>query len=197
MKVGIQLKVQGECQRQPLASPPVPHTPHTRGAALPLHLPAPVGQRPSRKGAGGGTGGPRDGVPAPPGRTHVIEEGAGVDGNAEALGLRAVCPQAVQHVRHGAHDAHQHLPAALEEAVEEGRQLSTEQASLQEAGAGGPCEPGLAPSAALSQTPIHAWAATLYPPNSISPWLCCPGRHAPSPGLSPGSCGQTGQGSSL
>ena len=102
-------------------------------ARHPGSCPAPPPPCPSgtvRKGAGGGTGGARDGVPAPPGRTHVIEEGAGVDGNAEALGLRAVCTQAVQHVRHGAHDAHQHLPAALEEALEEGRQLSAEQASL-------------------------------------------------------------------
>ena len=69
-----------------------------------------------------------------PGRTHVVGEGAGVDGDAKALGLCAVCARAVQHVRHGAHDAHHHRLAAVEEAIEEGRRQSTEQVSLGEVG---------------------------------------------------------------
>lgn len=52
-------------------------------------------------------------------------------------------------------------------------------------------------SVAPSQTPIQAWAPALYPLRSILPWLCHPGRRAPSPALSPGSCGQTGQASPL
>lgn len=71
--------------------------------------------------------------------------------------------------------------------LEEGWQLSTEQASLSWGGGSRAASSG-APFEAPSQTPIHAWAHMLYPPHSISPWLCCPGRRAPSPGLSPGNC---------
>lgn len=69
-------------------------------------------------------------TPPLPGCTHVVEKGAGVDGDPQALGGGAVRAQAVQHVRHGAHDLHDHLLVVLEEAVEEGRQLSAEQAFL-------------------------------------------------------------------
>lgn len=65
-----------------------------------------------------------------PGHTHVLEEGAGVDGDAEAVGAHAVRAQAVQHVRHRAHEAHDHRLAAPEEAVQESGQLSAQQASL-------------------------------------------------------------------
>lgn len=89
-----------------------------------------------------------------------------------------MCAQAVQHVRHGAHELHSHLLAVLEEAVEEGRQLSAEQASLGEAEAAGlrapdggscalpqPCRctwnrlgpslPGPSPAPILAWAPAH------------------------------------------
>lgn len=81
---------------------------------------------------------------APPlGYTHIVEEGAGVDGHREALGPCALRPQAVQHLRHCAHEVHHHGLAVPEEAVEEVRQLSAEQASLGVAGVVGAVGRGL------------------------------------------------------
>lgn len=68
-------------------------------------------------------------MPTPPGRTHIIEEGAGVDEMLRPW-ASVLCTQAVQHVRHGAHDAHQHLPLLWKKPLRKRWQLSTEQASL-------------------------------------------------------------------
>lgn len=89
------------------------------------------------------------------GHTHIVEEGAGIGGDGEALGPRAVCAQVVQHVRHGAHETHNHWLAALEEAVEEGRQLAAEQASLWEAGAVGRGHQDQPPLRPCTRSPVE------------------------------------------
>lgn len=61
---------------------------------------------------------------------HVIKEVAGVDGDAETLGACALCTQAVQYIRYQAHNAYNHCLIVLEEAIEEGWQLTSEQGSL-------------------------------------------------------------------
>lgn len=58
--------------------------------------------------------------------SHIIEEVAGVDGDAETLCPCALRAQAVQHIRDRAHDAYHHCLALLEEAIEEGWQLTLE-----------------------------------------------------------------------
>lgn len=126
---------------------------------------------------------PSRGVPHPgPGHTHVLEEGAGVDGDAEALGAQAVRAQPVQRVRHGAHEAHDHRLAAPEEAVQERGQLPAQQASLgagaavgRGAGTGCPCP--------LPALPLGPRSSVRRP--SLGPHPS--GRlHGPPPGTHPG-----------
>lgn len=62
--------------------------------------------------------------------SHVIKEVAGVDSDAESLCTCALHAQAVQNVRYHAHNAYHHCLALLEEAIEEGWQLTLEQAFL-------------------------------------------------------------------
>lgn len=108
---------------------------HAGSARTSISHPSTRSSLPLRKGAPGQAqvGGALPG----PGHTHVVEEGAGIDGDAEALDAHPAGAQAVQHVGHSAHDALHHWLAVLEEAMEEGRQLSVEQASLGVAGAVG------------------------------------------------------------
>lgn len=62
--------------------------------------------------------------------SHVIKEVAGVDSDAETLCACALRAQAVQYIRDHAHNAYHHCLVLLEEAIEEGWQLTQEQAFL-------------------------------------------------------------------
>lgn len=62
--------------------------------------------------------------------SHVIKEVAGVDSDAETLCACALRAQAVQYIRDHAHNAYHHCLVLLEEAIEEGWQLTLEQAFL-------------------------------------------------------------------
>lgn len=62
--------------------------------------------------------------------SHIIKVVAGVDSDAETLCTCALCAQAVQYIRDYAHNAYYHCLVLLEEAIEEGWQLTLEQAFL-------------------------------------------------------------------
>lgn len=62
--------------------------------------------------------------------SHVIKVVAGVDSDVETLCTCALCAQAVQYIRNYTHNAYYHCFVLLEEAIEEGWQLTLEQAFL-------------------------------------------------------------------